>query len=171
MPFPDPSPIREPQPELDAERLGLSDIPAGTSNHEPSCPSAPSNRILIVLGLAFAIAGLATALIIAMIKPNTPAAANAELGLRVERNAGQLSLSWNPYALNIAKAQGATLSITDGDHRADVDLNPAQLRVGSVNYPPAAEDVTFRLEVVNAAGERASGSVRITAGQASSSER
>ncbi|MGD0199369.1 MAG: TonB family protein [Bryobacteraceae bacterium] len=90
------------------------------------------------------------------------------LGLKVERNAGQLQLSWNGSAKLIATATRATLSITDGDHREDVDLDLALLRKGSIIYSPISTDVNFRLEVTDLKSRKSvSESVRVLAGRPS----
>jgi TonB family protein len=90
------------------------------------------------------------------------------LALRVERNAGQLLLSWNRGAPLIQTAQRATLTISDGDHKEDVDLDLGQLRSGSVVYSPMTNDVSFRLEVTDLKrGKSASESVRVLAGRPS----
>jgi TonB family protein len=72
---------------------------------------------------------------------------DASLGLKVERNAGQLVLSWNRNADIVKTAQKATLSITDGDHTEDVDLDLGTLRGGSAVYSAITNDVGFKLEV------------------------
>ena len=71
------------------------------------------------------------------------------LSLRVERNAGQYILSWNRNSTLIATANRATLSITDGDHKEDVDLDLGQLRTGNIFYSPMTNDVSFALEVAD----------------------
>lgn len=76
--------------------------------------------------------------------------ADTSLGLKVETNAGQLLLSWNRNAPLIATATRATLSIMDGDHKEDVDLDLGSLRSGSIVYSPMTSDVSFRLEVADA---------------------
>ncbi len=96
--------------------------------------------------------------------------AESSLGLRVERNAGQLALFWNRNTSLIASAQRATLSITDGDHKEDVDLDLNQLRSGSIVYAPLTNDVSFRLEVTDLKhGKSLSESMRVLAGRPSPS--
>ncbi|MGE5568478.1 MAG: energy transducer TonB [Rhodospirillales bacterium] len=134
-------------------------------------PDAPANRgagrwitvILIVL-LAVA-AGVYFGLIRGRQAP--PAPVDTALNLRVERNAGQLVLTWNRNAPVIANSQKSTLSITDGDHQEDVELDPGTLRSGSIVYSPITNDVSFRLEVNGPDGTPVSESVRALAGRPS----
>lgn len=72
--------------------------------------------------------------------------AETSLGLKVENSAGQLLLSWNRNAPIVVAASRATLTINDGDHKEDVDLDLATLRTGSIVYSPISNDVMFRLE-------------------------
>jgi len=88
--------------------------------------------------------------------------------LRAERNAGQLLLSWNREAALVKTASKAVLSISDGDHREDVQLDLGQLRNGSIVYSPITNDVSFRLEVTDAKlGKSLNESVRALAGRPS----
>jgi TonB family protein len=94
--------------------------------------------------------------------------ADTSLGLKVETNAGQLLLSWNRKAPLIATATRGTLSIMDGDHKEDVDLDLGSLRSGSIVYSPMTNDVSFRLEVTDAkTGKSQAESVRRLAGRPS----
>lgn len=90
------------------------------------------------------------------------------LSLRVERNAGQLLLTWNRNASAIQTASRATLTINDGDHREDADLDLGLLRSGNVVYTPMTNDVSFRLEVTDVKGGKSvSESMRVLAGRPS----
>jgi TonB family protein len=91
------------------------------------------------------------------------------LGLKVERNAGQLLLSWNKDASIMATASQATLTIADGESKEDIPLDLAQLRsVGSIVYSPITNDVSFRLEVTDLKNHRsASEQARFLAGRPS----
>jgi outer membrane biosynthesis protein TonB len=79
----------------------------------------------------------------------TTQVADTSLGLKVENNSGQLQLSWNRTAPLVLSATRGTLTINDGDHKEDVDLDLATLHTGSVDYAPISNDVSFRLEVVD----------------------
>ena len=95
-------------------------------------------------------------------------AADTLLGLKVETNAGQLLLSWNRNATSVATATRATLTINDGDHKEDVDLDLATLHNGSIVYSPISNDVSFRMEVADQkTGKSEAGSVRRLAGRPS----
>jgi len=93
--------------------------------------------------------------------------ADTLLDLKVETNAGQLLLSWNRNATIVATATRATLTINDGDHKEDVDLDLATLRNGSIVYSPISNDVSFRLEVVDQKGKSEAGLTRRLAGRPS----
>ncbi len=101
--------------------------------------------------------------------PAAPAkTADTLLGLKVETNAGQLLLSWNRAATIVSTATRATLTINDGDHKEDVDLDLATLHNGSIVYSPISNDVSFRLEVADQkTGKSEAGSVRRLAGRPS----
>ncbi len=80
----------------------------------------------------------------------TPAAASQDssaLALRVQRNGGEILLTWNRDADVIRDATHAVLSISDGEQRENVEMDVAQLRIGSITYTPATADVVFKMEV------------------------
>ncbi len=84
------------------------------------------------------------------------------LALKVEPSEGKLVLSWNRNCSLIAAAQRATLTIVDGDHKEDADLDLGQLRNGRIEYWPVTNDVSFRLEVADLKhGKSQSESVRV----------
>jgi protein TonB len=102
-----------------------------------------------------------------LLRPAAPAVSES-LDLRAERNAGQLMVTWNREASAIQRAERATLSITDGDHKEDVDLDLGLLRKGSIIYTPLTNDVSFRLEVADLKGGKStSEAVRVLAGRPS----
>jgi TonB family protein len=72
---------------------------------------------------------------------------DSSLGLKVERNASGLVLSWNRNADIVKTAQKATLTITDGASTEDDDIDLGTLRAGSILYSPLTNDVGFKLEV------------------------
>lgn len=71
------------------------------------------------------------------------------LALKVEPTEGKLVLSWNRNFSLIASAQRATLTIVDGGHKEDADLDLGRLRDGRIEYWPVTNDVSFRLEVAD----------------------
>lgn len=103
-------------------------------------------------------------------RPTGPVSAPdaSALGLRVERSGGQLLLSWNRSLPLLQTAQRAILTISDGDHREDVEMDLGQLRSGSIVYSPITSDVSFRLEVTDLKnGKSVSESVRVLGGKPS----
>lgn len=137
---------------------------------EPGFFSQPAGKILIavvalvlVVGAFFLFRGTRSSP-----GPQAGPVDASSLALRVERSSGQLMLSWNRNAELIQRAQRATLSISDGDHKEDVDLDLGQLRTGNVVYSPLTNDVSFRLEVTDMKnGKSLSESVRVLAGRPS----
>lgn len=75
--------------------------------------------------------------------------ASDTLDLKVEQISGVALLSWNWWSSVIRTAERATLTINDGDHREDIDLDLGQLRTGRVVYTAKTNDVSFRLEVTD----------------------
>ena len=76
------------------------------------------------------------------------AAGSPALGLRVERRANELLVSWSRDTPLVHNAREAVLSIRDGDvQRQNLYLDLEQLRNGSVLYSPASASVQFRLDV------------------------
>jgi hypothetical protein len=80
--------------------------------------------------------------------PAAAAEADYAPALRIERNGSYLQVNWNRNAPSIVHAERAVLQITDGDYSKELQLDPRQLRTGSVAYSPASGDVNFRLELV-----------------------
>lgn len=72
---------------------------------------------------------------------------SSALALHVERNAGELILTWNRDSEVIRNASRAVLSITDGQQHEDAQMDLAQLKMGSIQYSPATADVVFSMEV------------------------
>jgi TonB-like protein len=70
------------------------------------------------------------------------------LGLRAERHGKEFRISWNREVRVINHARSAVLSIRDGDSQPhELQLDPEQLRNGSVVYGAANNSVQVRLEV------------------------
>lgn len=82
------------------------------------------------------------------------------LNAMLEFCAGQWTLTWNRDAQAVAQARRGVLSITDGDHLVDTELDVSQIKNGSVIYSPITNDIGFRLEVSPATGPSLSTSVR-----------
>lgn len=69
------------------------------------------------------------------------------LALRIERNAGDILLTWNREAEVIKHASRAVLAIHDGSQNENVEMDLSQLRTGSIVYSPLTSDVVFQMEV------------------------
>ncbi|HEX8985734.1 MAG TPA: energy transducer TonB [Bryobacteraceae bacterium] len=154
----------EPQPDL-------TSLFRGTSFAEPE-PGEKSGLIKwVLIGLlGLLVAGGGGYLAFNMGKSQQQEVAQAvdsSLALKVERNTGQLLLSWNRAASVIGTATKATLVIADGDHKEPVDLDLGQLRTGSIAYSPITNDVNFRLELTDKSGKTVGESVRVLAGRPS----
>jgi protein TonB len=84
---------------------------------------------------------------------NRPAPAaqqdSSPLALRAERTAGGMLLTWNRDLPVIQSASKVVLSITDGDRHENIQLDPNQVRTGSILYPPITGDVSFQMEVTD----------------------
>jgi len=89
---------------------------------------------------------------------NRPAPAaqqdSSPLALREERTAGGMLLTWNRDLPVIQSASKVVLSISDGDRHENVQLDPNQVRTGSILYPPITGDVSFQMEVTDARGSK-----------------
>jgi TonB family protein len=71
---------------------------------------------------------------------------NSDISLQVNRTtAGQIDVSWNKNLLG--NPPKATLFITDGAYRRELELNKEQIRSGKIAYFPQSDDIQFRLEV------------------------
>jgi TonB family protein len=75
---------------------------------------------------------------------------SSPLGLHIERTAGGLLLNWNNRAPVIQHASRVVLSITDGERHENIEMDPNQVRTGSIVYPPLSGDVSFQMEVTDA---------------------
>jgi hypothetical protein len=71
---------------------------------------------------------------------------STHIDLSVVRAAdGQLDVSWNRDAPELAKAQSARIAITDGSLYRELKMDGAQLHLGKLAYFPTSPDVQFRL--------------------------
>ncbi len=86
------------------------------------------------------------------------------LSLRLESQGDRILLSWNRRHPAVRNARSGVLQIDDGPVHRRVKLDAAQVANGSVLYRPNSDDLTFRLEVEGAGGERASESMRVLEG-------
>ncbi|MFB3827759.1 MAG: TonB family protein [Bryobacteraceae bacterium] len=161
-----------PEPEVEPEPAAAAPLPEpkpepavpvfAAAQPEPARRRWPKLLILAAALLACAVGG--TFVVFPGLfskRPPAPAAENTALALRVERNAGQLVLTWNRDTELIKTASRGVLSISDGDRKENVEIDLAQLRNGSVVYSPFTNDVSFRLEVTAAKGGNVSEYVRV----------
>jgi TonB family protein len=74
---------------------------------------------------------------------------SSPLSLRVERTSGGMLLTWNRDLPVIQSASKVVLSISDGDRHENIELDPNQVRTGSILYPPITGDVSFQMEVTD----------------------
>jgi TonB family protein len=74
---------------------------------------------------------------------------SSALGLRIEHTSGGLLLTWNNRSAVIQHAAKVVLSITDGDRHENIEMDPNQVRTGSIVYPPISGDVSFQMEVAD----------------------
>jgi hypothetical protein len=79
--------------------------------------------------------------------PQPPPRDPYALSLTVVEYADSLHLIWDRQAPPVALAQGARLSISDGEQSRGLDLTAVQLQRGSVIYRKLTNQVRFRLEV------------------------
>ena len=95
--------------------------------------------------------------------PKAPLTAqdSSPLSLRVERTSGGMLLSWNRDLPAIQGATKVVLAITDGDRHENIQLDPNQVRTGSILYPPITGDVSFQMEVISAKQATTSESLRV----------
>src|SRR4029079_4642408 len=84
--------------------------------------------------------------------------------LRAERVGLQWRLTWNRNARIVQTASSGRLQLTDGYYRKEVMLDQNDLRTGQVVYSPLTGEISFRLELFGAPGQKGIGeSVRAIA--------
>jgi hypothetical protein len=83
---------------------------------------------------------------------NTAHSLAPSLGLRAERQNGDLKLTWNRESPTIEDASSGVLSILDGNSRRDLSLTASQVRGGSLLYSPSSDQVQMQLAVTGGAG-------------------
>ncbi|HWR53881.1 MAG TPA: TonB family protein, partial [Bryobacteraceae bacterium] len=160
-----------PAPKADlpkVERPKPEEFSPLSATSEPANPGIFANKWIWIGLIVVLLCGGAAYKFLFSGKPAQESAQADALSLRVERNAGQLLLTWNRNASAIQTASRATLTINDGDHREDADLDLGLLRSGNVVYTPMTNDVSFRLEVTDVKGGKSvSESMRVLAGRPS----
>jgi TonB family protein len=95
------------------------------------------------------------------------ATGDLRLGLKLERSGTDWQVGWNRNTEVLLKAVSGQLSITDGQNTKELNLDPGELRSGSILYTPATDDVVVRLRVFSEISvQPVSESVRVVAGTA-----
>ena len=79
---------------------------------------------------------------------------DGNLDLSVHYKADQLAVRWNPNANAMATASSGSMSIQDGKRAQTVHLTLEQLLSGKLLYSPSSDDVSLRLDVLDAKGVR-----------------
>jgi len=93
--------------------------------------------------------------------PAQTAEAVRPLGLYVDPAGQAWRISWNPRATALDEARSGQLFVREGDEQKRFDISAQDLASGSYQYSPVANDVTFRLEVVDKAGRVSAESFRL----------
>jgi len=83
------------------------------------------------------------------------------LGLQARPTAGQFLVNWDRKAPQIRRARRGVLAIRDGSYEGHLELDPLQLRSGSLVYTSAGANIQFRLEVFGDRGRSVSESIRL----------
>jgi proteasome lid subunit RPN8/RPN11 len=84
------------------------------------------------------------------------------LGLYVDPAGASWRISWNSTATALQGARGVKLFVRDGEDQNLIELTPKDLESGTYQYQPAkGQDVTFRLEVTDSAGNISAESFRM----------
>jgi protein TonB len=112
--------------------------------------------LVLAVGLVF------TSGVLSRKAPSVPTQDSSTLALRVDRNGGDIVLTWNRDSAVIKSASKAVLSINDGPQHENVEMDLAQLKNGSIVYAPVTSDVVFKMEVTGSDQlKTASESVRV----------
>jgi protein TonB len=125
---------------------------------EPLAPAGNKNkklRLLVAAALGMLVLVGGSLVVYPMLRKSSaprPVAIQQDsspLSLRVERTSGGMLLTWNRDLPVIQSATKVVLAITDGDRHENIQLDPNQVRTGSILYPPITGDVSFQMEVTD----------------------
>jgi hypothetical protein len=83
------------------------------------------------------------------------------IGLYVDTVSPIWRVFWNPNATALHDARSVQLFVREGDDQNRIELSARDLASGSYQYQPVGNDVTFRLEVVDHAGQVSAESFRL----------
>jgi protein TonB len=154
-----------PAPAAKTPKPPKTEPPVAVSEPE-AAPEKRSKLPWILLGgaatLTLAVGLIFTSGILSRKGSVPPTQDTSALALRVDRNNGDIVLTWNRDSEVIKAASRAVLSISDGPQHENVDMDLAQLRNGSIVYSPVTSDVVFKMEVTGSDQTRTtSESVRV----------
>lgn len=93
--------------------------------------------------------------------PAKTAAVARPIGLYVDTSNPAWRVLWNPNATALHGARSVQLFVREANDQNRIDLSPRDLASGSYQYQPVGNDVTFRLEVVDQAGQVSAESFRL----------
>jgi protein TonB len=153
---------------LDSDRTsGIQNVFSATEGRKTRV--APLTRKLLVSLAIIAILGAILfpfhAQIMRAFSAKPQVTRDLRLGLKLERSGTDWQVSWNRNTDVLLKAVSGQLSITDGQNTKELNLDPGELRSGSILYTPATDDVVVRLRVFSEISvQPVSESVRIVAG-------
>lgn len=124
---------------------------------ESPAPAGKNKRLRLIVAAALGMLVLVGGALVVypmLVKQHAPSSAAAQqdtspLSLRVERTSGGMLLTWNRDLPVIQSATKVVLSISDGDRHENIQLDPNQVRTGSILYPPITGDVSFQMEVTD----------------------
>jgi len=134
----------------------LQDAPAFTAIAQPAANKNKKVRLMVAaaLGMLVLVGGFLFVYPALMHRSGAGQTValqdSSALGLRIERTEGGLLLKWNNQSPVIQHASKVVLSITDGERHENIEMDPNQVRTGSIVYPPLSGDVSFQMEVTDA---------------------
>jgi TonB family protein len=105
--------------------------------------------LAILLGSAFAGYLLSWSWIA---KPRAPVATSLPITLRVTLENGSLHLHWDRNSALVRTAAAGIIWIDDGATQRRLDLQPADLTGGRIQYWPSSNEVRFRMELLASTG-------------------
>lgn len=137
------APVPAPPKEV---ALDDGDLPTFLRGAEPVKPNLARRRLLLLTGWAAAVI-MALGWIFRFASGGAPELPQADLGLRVVEQGGQLQANWNRSTASVAQASGGSMEIVDDGKTREVPLDQEQIRSGSFTYKPSSGDVLLRLTV------------------------
>jgi TonB family protein len=145
-----------PAPPVDPAVEAVAPVFAETEV-EPPAPAKKNKKLRLMVAAAVGMLVLVGGSLVVypmLMKRISPAPTagqqdSSPLSLRVERTSGGMLLTWNRDLPVIQGATKVVLSISDGERHENIQLDPNQVRTGSILYPPMTGDVSFQMEVTD----------------------